>query len=186
MESLLVEHLPRVLVKIVMEYARIKPTRFIAVNENQREFTITENGTRITRSAHINSACGGIGFVGKEPFHMSHKQWTCQLPRGEFWIGIADVLYLEDKRNASDVPNESCCYISKYGTIHYWGTLNHIQPIPIDTHITFTVDMERKTIKIILNGQEPLSWDARDLEHCRPYICLDPYSSNLSIDVQSQ
>jgi len=188
MESLLVEHLPQVLVNIVVEYARIKPIRFTAFKKDQKEFSITEDGTRISCVTNDNRHSSLVGFVSEEPFYMSHKTWTVDVshaPNGGFWIGIANLLHL-DKTNAFDVPNESCCCISKWGTVICWSNLSHIPPISIDTRITFTADMETKTIKIILNGQEPISWDAYDLEHCRPYICFDTHYSNLSIDVQSQ
>jgi len=188
MEVILVEYLPPVLVNLVMDFARLLPLRFMAFSPTQRDYIMSERGTRMTRKTHEKSS-GWIGFVGQEPFYMSHKTWTVdisQAPSG-FWIGIADVSS-SNSANASgtsDVPNESCCCVSPSGRLLCWGA-SQIESISVNTHITFTADMETKTIKTIVNDQETILWNVTHLEDCRPYICLDKYYPHLSIAVHSQ
>jgi len=188
MELLLVEYLPQVLVNIVVEYARIKPIRFRAIKEDQEEFSITEDGTRISRVTN-DGRIGYLGFVGEEPFYLSHKTWTVdlsQVPMG-FWIGIARVPS-SGSTNRCDVSLERCCCISDSGIMLCWGKQNK-QILPngtnTNTSITFTADLETRTISTVVYDQEIL-WNVGRLEDCRPYICLDMFYLHSSIFVRSQ
>jgi len=190
MELMLIEYLPKVLVNIVVEYARIKPIRFIAVNENQNEFAVTENGTRITRVFGDDSVSRLVGFVGQDPFYMSHQTWTVEIPQAQnrFWIGIAHIpssSLTSSFTDMFDVPHESCCCVTKSGSMLSWGIMQ-IESIPVNTHITFRADMETKTIKTVIFGQETILWNVGNLKDCRPYICLDTYYSHLTISVLSR
>jgi len=187
MEVMLLEYLPPVLVNLVMDYARLWPIRFMAFSATQRDYIILESGTRITRKTHGKSS-GWIGFVGQEPFHMSHKTWTLdisQAPIG-FWIGIAHIASSSlGYTDMFDVPNESCCCVRWDGSMLNWGKMQ-IESIPVNTHITFTADTETKTIKTVIFGQETILWNVGNLKDCRPYICLDTYYSHLTISVLSR
>jgi len=187
MELLLLEYVPKVLVNIIMEYARINPIRFTAFKQDQKDFNITEDGTRISRVTNTGRI-GYLGFVGEEPFYMSHQTWTVdisQMPSG-FWIGIASVSS-PNSTTWHDVPLTSCCCISDSGAIHCWGKTQQFVPnILTSARITFTADLESNTILTIVNDQAPILWKVTHLEECRPYICLDMYYLQSSILVRSQ